>query len=161
LNITANLIYLSAEKFNNLRRVVRIFEKCPILVNNMLMDSKDVAEKNVEEDIKEEKIDVKKLVSIVPPPSSLFSKQRQGVKEKRLRLKYDSNAKEGEARISIVLAKELGVKDYVEVTVAGKKRFRLKAIIVEDLDAYHIGVNHDQMRQLGISDNSICTIRPV
>lgn len=107
------------------------------------------------------KVDIKKLVSIVPPPSSLFSRQRSGIREKRLRLKYDPNVREGEIKISSVLAREMGVKEYIEITVAGRKRFRLKAIIVDELDANYVSVNPDQMKHLGISDNSICTIRPI
>uniref|UniRef100_A0A7J3JNG7 Uncharacterized protein n=1 Tax=Ignisphaera aggregans TaxID=334771 RepID=A0A7J3JNG7_9CREN len=108
----------------------------------------------------ETKIDVKKLVSIIPPPATLFSKQKSGVREKRLRLKYDSSVKEGEAKVSSMLAREMGIKDYIEVTVAGRKRIRLKVVIVDELDANYVNVNPDQMKHLGVSDNSICTIRP-
>ena len=124
-----------------------------------MSDSLDMEKKGGENSV-EEKVDIKKLVSIVPPPSSLFSKQRSGVKERRLRLRYDLDAKEGEARISQILARELGIKDYIEVTIAGKKRFKLKAVIIDSIDASYIGVNPEQMKHLGVSDNSICTIRP-
>lgn len=116
----------------------------------------------VEKDVKEErKIDVKKLVSVVPPPTSLFSRQTSSVKEKRLRLKYDSSVKEGEAKVSSALARELGIKEYIEITVAGKKRFKLKTIVVDGLDTNYVNVNPDQMKRLGIANNSICTIRSI
>lgn len=117
----------------------------------------DREEKEVEEGIR---TDIRKLISVIPPPSLLFSRQRSTVKEKRLRLRYDPSVGEGEIKVSSALAREIGIKDYVEVTVAGKKRFRLKAIVADELDASYVNVNPDQMRHLGISDNSICTVRP-
>ncbi len=133
----------------------------PSLDENTTSSSKEIGE-DIEKDVKEDtKIDIKKLVSIVPPPSTLFSRQKSGAREKRLRLKYDSSVREGEAKVSSVLAREIGIKEYIEITVAGRKKFKLKTVIVNGLDANYVNVNPDQMKHLGISDNSICTIRSV
>lgn len=110
---------------------------------------------------KQEKVDIKKLLSVVPPPSVLFSKQKQGVREKRIRLRYDQNTGTDEAKISSSLARELGVKEYVEITVTGKKRFRLKAVISNSIPSDTVYINPDPAKRFGISDNSICTIRAV
>lgn len=108
------------------------------------------------------KVDIKRLVAVVPPPSILFSKERKNVREKRIRLLYDSSLGKDEAKISKVLADELNIKNYLEITVAGKKRFRFKAIIVDTLmDNDAVYVNPETMKMHGVADKSICTIRGV
>lgn len=107
-----------------------------------------------------EKIDVKKLIAVIPPPTMLYSRQRQTqISEKRIRLRYDPDTPADQAKISPRLAKELGIKEYVEVTVAGRKRFRFRAVIDDNVSYDCILVNPDLMRQNGIADNSICTVR--
>jgi len=106
------------------------------------------------------KIDVKKLIAVIPPPAMLYSRQRQTqISEKRIRLRYDPDTPADQAKISPRLAKELGIKEYVEVTVAGRKRFRFRAVIDDNVSYDCILVNPDLMRQNGIADNSICTVR--
>ncbi len=115
----------------------------------------------IEDVEKQEKVDIKKLLSVVPPPSVLFSKQKQGTREKRIRLRYDQNIGTDEAKISPSLARELGIKEYVEISVTGKKRFRLKAVISDSIPPDSVYINPDPAKRFGISDNSICTIRAV
>jgi len=110
---------------------------------------------------KQEKVDIKKLLSVVPPPAALFSKQKQGIREKRIRLRYDQSVKADEAKISSSLARELGIREYVEISVTGKKRFRLKAVISDSIPPDVVYINPEPAKRFGISDNSICTIRAV
>lgn len=117
---------------------------------------KDDATEEIEQ---HEKIDLKKLLAVIPPPSEVLSRKKQGVKEKRLRLLYDNSVNEDEAKISSSLAKELNIKDYVEISVAGKKRFKLKAVINDSASPNFVYVNPELMKKNGIADNSICTIR--
>lgn len=107
------------------------------------------------------KVDVKKLVAVVPPPAILFAKERKGIKEKRVRLLYDSSLNKDEAKISKALAKELNVKEYIEITVAGRKKFRFKAIVVDANEPDVVYVSPETMKAHGIADKSICTIRGV
>jgi anaerobic selenocysteine-containing dehydrogenase len=116
-----------------------------------------VSEKAGEE--KPEKVDIKKLVSIIPPAAELFGKRQKGPKEKRIRLLYDESVSEEEAKISPALAKELGIKDFVEISVAGRKRFRLKVRIDENASPNYVYVNPELMKRNGVANNSICTIR--
>jgi len=107
-----------------------------------------------------EKVDVKKLVAVIPPPAVLYGRQRQmQVSEKRIRLRYDPDTPADQAKISPQLAKELGITEYVEITVAGRKRFRFHAVIDDNVPYNCILVNPDLMRQNGVADNSICTVR--
>jgi len=108
---------------------------------------------------KEEKVDVKKLVAIVPPPSVLFAKEKKTLREKRIRLVYDPSVNKDEAKISKALAEELNIKNFLEITVAGKKRFRFKAVIMDSLPNDIVYVNPEVMKIYGVADKSICTIR--
>jgi len=105
------------------------------------------------------KLDVKKLVAVIPPPTALMSRKAGQVREKRIRLRYCPDVSPEQAKISSRLAKELGITEYVEMTVAGRKRFRFKAIIDDTVPYDYILVNPDLMRQYGIADNSMCTVR--
>ncbi len=124
----------------------------------MSEQSTDVRSESIEG--KKEKIDIKKLVAVIPPPTMLFAKQRQiQLREKRIRLRYDPDTPQDQAKISPQLAKELDIKDYLEITVAGRKRFKFRAIIDDAVPYDYVYVNPDLMKQNGIADNSICTIR--
>lgn len=107
----------------------------------------------------EEKIDVKRLLSVIPPPAELLARRRGSVREKRVRLRYDPGVGEAEAKLSPTLARELGVNQYVDVAVAGKKRFRLRAVIVDGISDDVVHVNPELMKRSGVADNSICTVR--
>ncbi|MEB2793034.1 MAG: hypothetical protein G5Z42_03220 [Caldisphaeraceae archaeon] len=106
------------------------------------------------------KPDLSKALSIIPPAASLKEsggKQR----EKRVKISYDQDVGEDAAKVSKKLADELGISSKIEIVVAGKKKFVMKAIIDETIDEMNkVYVNPDIMRDEGVSDNSIATIRP-
>lgn len=108
---------------------------------------------------KEERVDIKRLIAVVPPPSTLFGKERRTLKEKRIRLSYDTSVGKDEAKISKTLAEELNIKNFLELTVAGRKRFKFKAIILDSLPNDIAYVNPEVMKIHGVADKSICTIR--
>jgi len=108
---------------------------------------------------REEKLDVKKLVAVIPPPSMLRAKKQTTVREKRIRLRYSEDIPQDQAKICSKLAKELGIEDVLEITVAGKKRFRFKAVIDDSVPYDYVIVNAELMRRYGVADNSMCTIR--
>ncbi len=112
-----------------------------------------------EEGKEQRKLDVKKLVAVIPPPSVLAARKQVQLREKRIRLRYSPDVPPDQAKISSRLAKELGITEYVEMTVAGRKRFKFKAIIDDSVPYDYIYVNPDLMRQYGIADNSMCTVR--
>lgn len=108
---------------------------------------------------REEKVDIKKLVAVVPPPTVLFGREKKVLKEKRIRLSYDTSIGKDEAKVSKALAEELNIRNFLEITVAGKKRFKFKAIIVDSLPNDIVYVNPEVMKVHGVADKSICTIR--
>ncbi|MEB3757722.1 MAG: hypothetical protein GSR76_02570 [Desulfurococcales archaeon] len=101
---------------------------------------------------------IDKILDLIPSASQL-KETRKVLREKRVRIRYDDELDEEEARISSRLARELGIKDYLEIVVAGKKRFAFKAIIEDDVEENIVYVNGDLMEEHGIADNSIATVR--
>lgn len=108
----------------------------------------------------QQKPDISKLVSIVPPASELKRKEKI-LSEKRLRVKYDESLKEPIAKIPKPIAGMLGIKDgdSVEVVVAGRKKFMFKAVIIESQEENTIYVYPEELKINGVADNSIATLR--
>ncbi|OYT37193.1 MAG: hypothetical protein B6U89_07730 [Desulfurococcales archaeon ex4484_58] len=106
------------------------------------------------------KVDVSKLVSIIPPPSELRRKETR-ITEKRIRIRYDESLAENTAKISKKLAETIGVKedDQIEIVVAGKKKFIFKATISGDVEENQVYCYPEELREKGVADNSIATIR--
>ncbi|MFQ6124059.1 MAG: hypothetical protein ACE5R6_05560 [Candidatus Heimdallarchaeota archaeon] len=80
------------------------------------------------------------------------------MKELRRRIVYDESLRPGDAAVPKKLKEELEIDDMVEIVVAGKKRLTFKAKEVES-DVEQVFVCPDDMKTLGIADNSIATIR--
>jgi bifunctional DNA-binding transcriptional regulator/antitoxin component of YhaV-PrlF toxin-antitoxin module len=106
------------------------------------------------------KVDIKKLVSIIPPASELRRKQKV-LREKRIRIKYDESLPEGSARVPKDLASMLGIKDgdMIEIVVAGRKKFLFKAEIIEETGTNIVYCYPEELRENGVADNSIATLR--
>jgi len=114
-----------------------------------------------EEEVKSVKrVDVSKLVSIIPPPSELKREEKR-ITEKRIRIRYDESLQEDQAKLSKELAKFLGISedDQVEIVVAGRKKFVFKPIVVDELDPNTVMCYPEKLRESGVADNSIATIR--
>ncbi len=127
-----------------------------------------MSEKEVKDEIKQTqpsqqdqpKIDIKKLVSIVPPASEL-KKKTKVLKEKRIRIKFDESLPEGASKVPKDLARMLGIKegDKIEIVVAGRKKFIFTALIIEESGVNYVYVYPEELREKGVADNSIATIR--
>lgn len=106
------------------------------------------------------KVDIKKLVSIIPPASELKRKQKV-LREKRIRIKYDETLAENTAKVPKDLAEALGIKegDTIEIVVAGKKKFLFKAIIIDETGTNYVYCYPEELREKGVADNSIATLR--
>lgn len=106
----------------------------------------------------EGKVDIKMLVSIIPSPKEL--KMRKKVQlEKRIRVRRIDEVKEGKAYINPKLAKELNIKDYLEVVVAGRKKLVLEAVLDERVPEREVWCNTGLLKEHGVADNSIATVR--
>ncbi|MEM1927318.1 MAG: hypothetical protein QXS85_01070 [Acidilobaceae archaeon] len=102
---------------------------------------------------------IRHILSRIPPPSALRESQERAVRERRLRIVYDSSVKPGYAKVHTSLAKSLGVESYLEVVAAGKDPLVLKAILEDSVEEARVHVNPEEMKTHGIADNSIVTVR--
>jgi len=103
-----------------------------------------------------EKKDIKSLLAVIPPAGS--EAKQKVLKEKRIRIRY-SSAKPGQIMINPSLAKELGIGEKAEVVVAGRKKFTFAVIIDDSVPPNAVYANTDFMKENGVADNSIATLR--
>ena len=106
----------------------------------------------------EKKFDIKMLTAIIPPARELKPEIKK-VTERRIRVRRRDEVKREYAYVNPKLAKELGVEEYVEVVVAGRKKFRLKAILKDEVPEREVWCNSELLRENGVADNSIATVR--
>lgn len=108
----------------------------------------------------QQKIDVSKLASIIPPASELRKKEKK-LSEKRIRIRFDQSLNEPVARIPSALASMLDIKsdDTVEIVVAGRKKFLFKAVVFESTDENTVYIYPKEVEKNGVADNSIATLR--
>ncbi|WP_440059943.1 hypothetical protein ACSU1N_01965 [Thermogladius sp. 4427co] len=106
------------------------------------------------------KVDINKLLSIVPPASELKKKEKS-VREKRVRVRHDPSLSPDKMKIPSELAKLLGISDgdRVELVVAGKKKFVYTAQVFESSDENTVFAHPDELVRNGVADNSIATVR--
>jgi len=81
------------------------------------------------------------------------------VVERRLKLRKRDEVKEGTARINPKTAEFLGITDKLEVVLAGKKRYNFDAVVSDAVPVNEVWLNSDQMKRLGIADNTTATVR--
>jgi len=114
---------------------------------------------------KESKVDISKLVAVIPPASEVLGKKKEAVlPEKRVRIRFERGLDKPIARIPSSIAQLLGVKsgDLVEVVVAGKKKAVFTAEVVESKPGEEvIYVYPAELEKQGVADNSIATIRKI
>lgn len=79
--------------------------------------------------------------------------------EKRLRLRRKEDADKGVGKLNSSTMKFLAINDRIEIVVAGKKKMELNALSLPDIPENEVWINADEMRALGLSDNSIATVR--
>jgi len=108
------------------------------------------------------KISVMDTLKVIPPPSMLREARRRQVSEKRIRIRRVASVEEGKAKISPTLAKELELKDdMVEIVVAGRKSLQLLPVVDEGVPQNEVWVNEDLLKNMGIADNTIATIKRI
>ncbi len=81
--------------------------------------------------------------------------------EKRLRLRRKDELDRGNSRLNAATAKFLLIAGRIEIVVAGKKKLELNTMSLPDVPENEVWINTDEMKVLGLSDNSIATVRRV
>ncbi|OYT51597.1 MAG: hypothetical protein B6U73_01625 [Desulfurococcales archaeon ex4484_204] len=107
----------------------------------------------------ERRRDVKELVAIIPPASQVLSRRGKKVRERRVRVRLKEGVKADELHISPQLASELGIKGRCELSVPGKKRMAFKSVLNDSVPLQEVWANEELMRERGVADNTLATIR--
>ncbi len=107
-----------------------------------------------------EKVDISKMLSFIPPASSVYSRELK-VTEKRVKLLYDPSVEEGKLVLSKKLAGELGITDRVEMSVGGGRVKKTLAAVIDEMsgDDTSVRANPDEMKSLGVADRSTVVVR--
>jgi len=113
-----------------------------------------------EETVPKKKIDIRSALSLIPPASQVLGRQKKQ-RERRVRLRFHNELKEGIAKVNPELLKEIGEAEYIEVVVAHRHRFRYRVELDENVPPNEIWVNGEKLPEYGISDNSIATVRAI
>ncbi|MCC6039539.1 MAG: hypothetical protein LM563_02590 [Thermofilum sp.] len=81
------------------------------------------------------------------------------VRERRLRIRRKEEVAEGKAWMNPRTMAELGISSEIEVVIAGKRHFYFQVVPREDVPANEVWCNSDQLKTLGVADNTIATVR--
>ena len=119
--------------------------------------SEEVKQESGKEEKK--KPDIKSLVAIIPPAHEILGKKGSRLAEKRVRIRHKPDVKPQYAKINPKLAEDLGIKEYLEIVVARRHKLVFKALLDEQVPELEVWCNDELLRDKGIADNSIATIR--
>jgi bifunctional DNA-binding transcriptional regulator/antitoxin component of YhaV-PrlF toxin-antitoxin module len=121
----------------------------------------DEEKKEPVEESKPGKVDISRLLAIVPSAAELRV-EKKVLQEKRIRIRFDRSLVKPVAIVPTSIARELDIKtgDAVEIVVAGKKKAVFTAQ-VEDRGENVVIVYPAELEKQGVADNSIATIRKV
>jgi len=121
----------------------------------------DEEKKEPVEESKPSKVDISRLLAIVPSAAELRG-EKKVLQEKRIRIRFDRSLVKPVAIVPTSIARELDIKtgDAVEIVVAGKKKAVFTAQ-VEDRGENVVIVYPAELEKQGVADNSIATIRKV
>lgn len=81
------------------------------------------------------------------------------IKERRLRVRRRDEVPRGQARMNPKAIEYLSIKDKVEIVVGGKKKYVFVVLSSDKIPENEIWCNADEMRELGIADNTIAAAR--
>jgi len=79
--------------------------------------------------------------------------------EKRLRIRQRDDVERGMAKLNPKTMEYLGIRDFVEVVIAGKKRLRFRALALEGVPEGEVWANAQELRERGVADRTIATVR--
>ncbi|RLE54393.1 MAG: hypothetical protein DRJ26_02005 [Candidatus Methanomethylicota archaeon] len=79
--------------------------------------------------------------------------------ERRLRVRRKPEIEPGKARMNPQMMQELQITDEIEVVISGKRKCILTVRADEKVPLREVWASAEEMRELGIADNSIATIR--
>jgi len=122
------------------------------------MSSKEESKVEKKEEVKK-KVSIKALVAVIPPASEILARKTPKLIEKRIRLRRKLDVDPEYAKINPSLAKAIEAEDLVEVVVAGRFRKVFNVVLDESVPQNEVWCNEELLKEHGVADNSIATIR--
>lgn len=80
-------------------------------------------------------------------------------RERRLRIRRRKEVSEGKALMNPKTMSELGISSEIEVVIAGKKHYFFQVSARDEVPPGEVWCNDEQLKTLGIADNTIATVR--
>ncbi len=103
---------------------------------------------------------------IIPPflkPETFVKEEKKERKERRIRVRRRRDVDEGKAKINPELAKELDIRDKVEIVVVGggsrERKYVFTVVLDESVPKNEVWCNENELRKLGVADNTMATVR--
>ncbi|WP_069806932.1 hypothetical protein [Vulcanisaeta thermophila] len=111
----------------------------------------------------ERKQERKLLIPSFLTPSGIKGEEERKRSERRLRIRRRGDVDEGKAKMNPEVMRELSITDKVEVVLVGggsrERRYVFTVIPSDDVPRNEVWCNEEEMRRLGVADNSIATVR--
>lgn len=105
----------------------------------------------------------KLLIPSFLKPEAYVKEEKKEVKERRLRVRRRDDVDEGKAMLNPQVASELGITDKVEIVLVGggsrERRYVFSVVVNDKVPRNEVWCNVEEMKKLGVADNSIATIR--
>ncbi len=105
----------------------------------------------------------KLLIPSFLTPSGIKPEEKRERRERRLRIRRRGDVDEGKVKINPGVMRELGIGDKAEIVLVGggsrERRYVFTVVPSEDVPRNEVWCNEEEMRRLGIADNSIATVR--
>ncbi|MCG2886980.1 MAG: hypothetical protein L7G98_03385 [Vulcanisaeta sp.] len=105
----------------------------------------------------------KLLIPSFLTPSGIKGEEKRERRERRLRIRRRSDVDEGKAKMNPAVMRELGIEDKVEIVLVGggsrERRYVFTVIPSDAVPSNEVWCNEEEMKRLGIADNSIATVR--
>jgi len=103
------------------------------------------------------------LVPSFLTPGALRGEEKKVVRERRLRVRRRIDVEEGYAKLNPEIMRELGIVGSVEIVLVGggsrERKYVFKALPNDSVPRGEVWCNEEEMRRLGVADNSIATVR--
>ncbi|ALL00637.1 hypothetical protein Pyrde_0587 [Pyrodictium delaneyi] len=124
------------------------------------MSAEEAKKQQEQEELPRKKIDVRSALALIPPASQLLGREKKQ-RERRVRLRFHDELKEGIAKVNPELLKEIGEGEYIEIVVAHRHKFRYRVEKDDSVPPNEVWVNGAKLPEYGVSDNTIVTVRTI
>jgi len=124
------------------------------------MSAEEAKKQQEQEELPRKKIDVRSALALIPPASQLLGREKKQ-RERRVRLRFHDELKEGIAKVNPELLREIGEGEYIEIVVAHRHKFRYRVEKDDSVPPNEVWINGAKLPEYGVSNNTIVTVRTI